>query len=217
MPIRPITDPSRIVTDPVVLKQILRAGMDPNFVEFFGDYRNPDFSNKVTPFNKFYRNLLSKKDEQIMVASGLPMRRLTDGEKLDINWVQQGSLFKNSKNLYNLEVDGTQFHAAILNDQPNGNKVGDSLTAQPRLFLNGVEKFPVSSVPTLLPFDPTNPDLAWNVLEWDYGVCKRYLRMVQGRFRGFWVFNEDPKKDVQIIYNQTGNLRLRLGCKCNIE
>jgi hypothetical protein len=48
-------------------------------------------------------------------------------------------------------------------------------------------------------------------MEWDYGVCKRRIRVIEGRFRGSWIFDKDPGAGVRIDYNKVGRLNLRLG------
>lgn len=51
---RPVTDPSKIVTDPVVLSALAKLGVDKDYVEFFQDYA-PGSLEQHSPYIKFYR------------------------------------------------------------------------------------------------------------------------------------------------------------------
>jgi len=82
--------------------------------------------------------------------------------------------------------------------------------SSPTLY-RGSEVNPLSPFPRLLETDPLNGNYHNNVLEWDYGVCLRRIRIIEGRFLGAWVFLTSPRAAVRIKYNQTGNYRLRLG------
>lgn len=207
--INKVTDPAKIVTDPVILSMCSRMGIDKDYVEYFGDYK---YGDVITPCAKYYRYLLSKYDTEIMVCQNNPHRRKTDGEKIIAQWVRNGDLYVNRANTFGAVIDGTQNIFTALNDQPYGLvKANDTLNFQPRLFANGVEVNPVSSVPKLLATDPINPDLTLNVLEWDYGICKRWMRLIEGGIRSVWYFPSNPKKDIRIVYNQSGVPYLKLG------
>jgi len=90
-------------------------------------------------------------------------------------------------------------------------KKGDELIWQSRLFIGGVEYEPLSYTPTLLETDPINSNYTWNVLEWDYGVCKRRLRVIEGRLRSWWTFSEPPGGNISIVHNKEGKGELKLG------
>ncbi len=201
-----VTRPDKIVTDPLVLKELVRQGIDPEYVEFSQDYAARSLGK--SPYAKFYRDLKSNK--RIMVVSGLPMVD-GDGQKVDAGWSDTPVKFKSKNNLFQASVNGLDVEIVVRNDQPDGRKKNDRLTCHAQLFLDGVEQLPVSDEAILLPVDPTNENYNDNVLEWDFGICKRRLRLIESRLIGSWVFPANPNGEVLIRYNQTGDYRLKLG------
>lgn len=192
-----VTDSAKIVTDELVLKELAKQGMDKDYVEFWHDYAPR--SKEHSPFAKFYRDLKSNK--RFMVVSGLPKVK-PDGQKIEVGWVKQGNKYQSKPNLFSAVVKGRQVQLTCLNDQ---------VTYQPQLFLNNIEVSPFLVKATLLEVDPTNEGYHQNVLEWDYGICKRRVRIIEGRFRERWIFDIDPQGSIRIKHNQTGNFRLKLG------
>ena len=213
MTVQKITDPNRIATDPVLLSVLAKQGIDRDYVEFCQDYAMPAIlpdgkkEKGKSPYAKFYRDL--KSDKRFAVFSQLPMVD-ADGNKIEAGWKEAGiNHFSEKNNLFHAEVQGTQVEITVRNDQPDGRAAGDKLSFRPQVFLDGLEQ-PVSA-PTLLDIDPVNPNYAQNTLEWDYGICKRRLRIIEGGIRGCWIFTQNPNGEVRIRYNQTGNFKLKLG------
>ncbi len=185
------------VTDPVLLKELLRQGIDPADVSFDQDYAVRELGKRHGPYSKFYTaNAGRAKGKQFMVASGLPMVT-ADNAPIVPGWREAGvNYFAEKTNLMAAKIQGRDVELTVKNDDAVGRKKGARLGYSPRLFVNTVERLP--SAPVLLPVDPWNPNYANNVLEWDYGVCKRKLRQVEGRVHGYWVFPANPGGDVRI-------------------
>lgn len=210
--INKVTDPSKIVTDVVLLSALAKQGIDKDYVEFIQDYAPAYYADGRrakgrSPYAKFYRDLKSNK--KFAIISGLPMVD-ANGAKIEAGWVigDKGT-FTSKNNLFQATVNqGGTTTIIIKNDQPDGRRAGDNLTFRPQLFLGKVEL--ACGAPTLLPVDPVNPNYAENVIEWDYDICRRRLRLVEGRMLGSWVFDSRPKADIAIRYNQSGDFRLRL-------
>lgn len=206
-----VTDPTKQVTDSVLLSELARQGIDKDFVELYQDYA-PAYVNgkKVkgqSPYAKFYRDL--KSNRGFMVVSGLPMVD-ADGIKIEPGWWQAGkNYFSEKGNLFRARVQGTDIELICKNDQPDGRKANNRLSYNPQLFLNGIEQ--ICGQPILLPVDPLNPNYLENTLEWNYGICKRRLRQIEGGVYGSWTFPTNPNGEVRIKYNQTGDYKLRLG------
>ncbi len=206
MPIK-VTDPDKMVTDPVLLMVLAEQGVDKDYVEFFQDYAPSSLGKEHSPYAKFYRDLNSNK--RFMVVSGLPMVD-ADGVKIEVGWRVAGiNYFSEKNNLFRARVQGTDVELMVRNDQPDGRKANDRLSYRPQLFLNGVGQLPAQSV--LLSIDPVNSNYQENTIEWDYGICKRRLRIIEGSILGSWVFAQKPSGEVRIRYNQVGDYKLRLG------
>lgn len=204
--IQKVTDPAKQVTDPLLLRELDSQGIDKDYVEFFQDYAPRSREKEHSPYAKFYRDLKSGK--QFMVISVLPMVN-ADEVKVEAGWQRQGNTYISKPNQFSAEVSGTKITLTCINDQPDGRKKNDSLTYQPQLYLNNAEQ-PCGKA-TLLDTDPVNGNYRQNVLEWDYGICKRRLRLIEGRIHGYWLFTSNPNGEVRIRYNQTGSYKLRLG------
>jgi len=82
---------------------------------------------------------------------------------------------------------------------------------QPTVSIDGVP-IKAKTAPQLLAYDYFgNPNYTNNCLIWDYGVCVRILRQIEGQLQGRWVFNEIPANDIVVTYNQSGGYKLALG------
>jgi hypothetical protein len=203
--IRKVTDPAKIVTDPVLLTALTKQGVDKDYVELTQDYGKP-VKSESSPYAKFYRDL--KSDKRFMVISQLPMVD-ADGRVVEVGWNYEKGIYTTGNNLFSATVDGTQVTLTVRNNQPDGTKAGATLTTSPQLFLDGVEQKAGDAL--LLATDPVNSNYANNTLEWDYGICKRRVRVVEGRIHGYWIFTTNPGADVTIRYNQSGDFKLKLG------
>lgn len=204
--IQKVTDPAKVVTDPLVLGVLAEQGIDPEFVEFFQDYAPRSLGKEHGPYAKFYRDLKSGK--RFMVTSGLPMVN-ADGVKVHVGWEKIGNTYRSLPNQFFAQVIGRRVLLRLINDQPDGTKKNNQAVWEPQLFLNGVEQTCGAAV--LLDLDPYNENYHQNVLEWDYGVCKRRIRIIEGRFRERWLFESNPHGDIRIKHNFTGSLKLNLG------
>lgn len=161
-----------------------------------------------SPYAKFYK--IKNTGQRVMIAGILP-RATPDDKKIIPAWKEIPAGFQSDINLFSAEVTTAGVQLICLYDQPTGIKRNELVEYNPVLTLKGKSIAPSHETPTLLAVDPINPNMSWNVLEWDLGICKRWLRIIQGRIHGYWVFSENPQGEVRIDYNQTGDYRLKLG------
>lgn len=184
-----VTDPAKIVTDEQVRAHLIEQGIDPDYVEFYKDY------SKDFPRSKLYRDLKSGK--RVVAISGLD-RYNKFGHRMVPRW------YKNRVGDY---VGGANH--LICRVAPNGHTdvwdgKGKHTAWNPVVYLDGVEQR--VSLPTLLPVDPENENYQENTIEWDYGICKRRLRLIEGILAEWFVFDKDPGGDVRIEANGEGDL-----------
>ncbi len=204
--IEKVTDPTKMVTDPVVLDVLAKQKIDKDYVLLLQDY-GKRIKGVSSPYARFYRDLKSGKG--LMVVSGLPMVDAY-GFGHELQWTDKNGVIENGNNIFHSAIDKGAVRLIALSDQPNGAKKDDEVNFHPQLFISGVEILPLSDMPKLLETDSINENYHYNVLEWDFGVCLRRVRLIEGRFLGSWVFLTNPKGDVLIKYNQSGKLKLRL-------
>jgi hypothetical protein len=131
-----------------------------------------------------------------------------DGKEMDITWHQQEDteVYRAGNNLFSVLIDGTKTTVEQLYDLLGGTKKGQKAVWQPQVFLNEKEIKPVSNKPILLEVDPGNENYINNVLEWDYGICKRRLRLIEGAVFELYIFEENPNGDIEIKSNSQGDL-----------
>jgi hypothetical protein len=203
-----VTDTAKIVTDPVLLAVLAGQGIAKDSVEMEQDYGPRASGTGRSPYAKFYRDLNSSR--KFAVISGLPMVDAY-GQKHELVWRDNHGIIENGNNIFHAVITGLDARLVALSDQPRGMKKDQEIFFHPQLFIGGSEVNPLSPLPRLLETDPVNGNYQNNVLEWDYGVCLRRIRLIEGRFLGAWVFLTNPRADVSIKYNQSGIHRLRLG------
>ena len=204
-----VTDPAKIVTDDLMLRELGRQGIDPNYVEFWHDCAPRSEGKEYSPYAKFYRDLKSNK--RFMVVSGLPKVK-PNGQKIEVGWLYADGKYHTKPNLFSATVNGKQITITCLSDQPptrgHIRKAGDGVTYSPQLFFNNVELL-CNPEPLLLPTDPINENYKENTLEWEYGADKHRIRVIEGRIRDKWLVH--LRGIYEIEHNPSGNLPLRYG------
>jgi len=200
----PVTDPDKMVTDPLVLNELSNVGIDTSYVEFTKDY------DKAAPFAKVYTDLQS--NTKIACINGLPGARVTDGTLIVPGFEQLSNGVYNIKNnLFEGYVTNTgEMHISCLNDQPDGRLAGDELHVVPTLYVNSS---PIKCTGyTHYSIDPTNFNMTDNVIDFQYStVCTHRIRIVNGRIRGTWIFPQAVRWDCYIAYQTSGTMPLVLG------
>lgn len=185
-------------------------GIDPEYVQLTKDYGVR--SEGGSPYSRTYQDTLSNK--LVLETQGLPMVD-ADGFPVVCAWVagKTAGTYQNLANTFGAFVSGTQVTLTVNSDQPDGRLAGQTLTLSPQLYLNEKEQKLVGQKvnATLLAVDPINENYSNNVLEWDYGACKRWLRIIEGRMQGLWLRPVSLTQTVRIKYNQTGDYKLKLG------
>jgi hypothetical protein len=201
-----VTNPAKMVTDSALLAHLEKHGIDKDCVELIQDYGAP-VKGVSSPYARFYRH--NKALRCFAVISSLPMADAS-GTLVEVGWESQDSRFSAKNNLFSALVEGTELTITARNARADGKQAGHHLVSRPQIFLNGVEVKPSSPVASLVD-DPFESEYKQNVLEWDYGICLRRLRIIEGQIQGSWVFVKPPGASVKIVYNQSGDFILKLG------
>lgn len=222
-PLARVTDPALMVQDNHTKSLMEAQGIDTNYVELVQDYgktlttaeKDAKDSNPLTkslpnptPYARYYKDKVSGK--YIMEVQQLPMVNV-NGQKCDTSWnTKDGKNFTAGINQFSASVATTKVTVIVLNDQPDGKTKKDTvLVYQPQLYL-GVKEVKATKT-TILPIDPLNENYTNNTLQWDYGICVRNLRLIEGSLQGSWTFYSNPGNSVRIVYNQTPANALKLG------
>ncbi len=211
IPQKLLTDPilNNECTDPEVIRLMERLGVPIGRVKFTKEYNARQHGG--SPYSKGYEFTegIINKTQKILVSSGLPMCD-ANSYALEPGWDLVDGIFRPKHNLFDAGVIDGQVTIEVLNDQPTGVKAGHRLTYTPQLWVGKTEYKPKSVTPQLIT-DPCAPILGSTTLMWDYEVCKRYVRAIQGRLLSWWEFTEDPKAIIRTKYNQSGDFFLKLG------
>jgi len=189
-----------IVTDPIVIKEITRQRLNVDDVTFIQDY-GPRIKGVSSPYMKRYQHSSGR---QFAVFSGLPMVNHV-GKRVNPLWLNTGSQsYKSGDNQFIASVVVEKIEIETINEQPDGKQPGDKVTWNPELWI-GNKLIPVSKS-RILALDPVNSYYIRNTIEWDYGgICKRRIRIIEGRIREWWIFEVNPKQDIHIKHNLIGS------------
>lgn len=208
--IQKVTDPAKRVTDAHFRNTLCKQGIDADYVELIQDYASRRVNGKVvkrrSPYARFYKD--RKSNKIVMEVSILPHVKAM-GRKIECGWLFAKNKYYSKANLFSAIVDGRQIKVTCLSDQPHEAKKGDQVAWNPQLYLNNIEQ--TCGKTRLLTADPINAGYFENILEWDYGICKRRIRIIEGRIRERWVFTANPNGEVGIKHNRTGVLKFKSG------
>jgi hypothetical protein len=201
---RTVTDPAKVVTDPVLIDELNRQGIPIDEVELYHDY---GVGAGESPYAQVYRHLNS--DKEFAVISGLP-RCDENGIMLRPEWVKLDDGWHEKWNTFNITVhDDGSFSLTSKNSYPDGRKPGSTCTVNPTVLLDGVSQNATGL--TVLAIDPLNPNYENNTLLINYVPIIRLIRIIEGSFQGYWLAPKTLAKDIQVKYNQTGDFKLNLG------
>ncbi|MFA5732009.1 MAG: hypothetical protein WC934_08395 [Acidithiobacillus sp.] len=186
----------KLVTDPSVVKHLSYLNLDKNNVEFKYDY------SASFPRSKMYQIINGKgKGNHIVVISNLSMMT-PNNSKIIPGFYKVNDKYILKNNLFEGEVEDSGRIVLSINKL--------DCIWNPKLFLDQTEIKALGN-PILFETDPINNNYHENYLEWDYGICKRYVRIIEGRLLERWIFAENPGNDIRIVHNCESELKPRLG------
>ena len=135
-------------------------------------------------------------------------------------WLYKNGYYVTSGNTFLAQVfpNGSTIIRKLYEDKSDQSVKDDILYFQPVISIITSKYTQVLECPQpSLIDDPVNSNYSQNTLVWDYGngITHR-IRQIEGMFLSKWLFTEVfadtyRESEVQIIYNQTGDFRLRLG------
>jgi len=114
-----------------------------------------------------------------------------DGSAVDCSWHGQEDAYIIINNVFSAQVIGAYITTTYQ---------GQSMSWNPIVMVDSKE-YVAKGSPKVLAVDPINSNYLNNTLEWDYGVCVRRVRVIEGLIQETWVFDKDPKGTVWIKDN----------------
>lgn len=129
--------------------------------------------------------------EYVSIVDSAPA--VVDGKTINCSWTQKDRDYTGGDNTFTISVSGTR--ASVEYNR-------ETLSWNPVLLIGEKEIAPVDENPRVLSVDPINSYYIDNTLEWDYGVCVRRIRVIEGMFTETWIFDRAPEGDVAIKENQ---------------
>lgn len=145
-----------------------------------------------TPEAKHYFDQDTK--QNIALFSALP-EILRDGRPIEPVWYKKHNKILSGLNVFDVAVDAVGVSLSV---------AGKAVAWSPQVSLKG--RILTCSAPKILAIDPDNPNYNENVIEWDYGICIRRLRIIEGAILELYIFPVDPRGDVVIKSNWQGNI-----------
>ena len=94
-------------------------------------------------------------------------------------------------NIFSVRIEGTKVTTEYQ---------GETSTYDPVVYV-GSQAYTAKKM-TLIAVDPINSYYKNNIIEWDYGVCIRRVRVIEGLIQETFTFDKDPKGAVWIKDNQ---------------
>jgi hypothetical protein len=114
-----------------------------------------------------------------------------DGSAVDCSWHGTEDAYVIVNNVFSAQVIGAYITTTYQ---------GQSMSWNPIVMVDSKE-YVAKGSPRVLAVDPINSNYLGNTLEWDYGVCVRRVRVIEGLIQETWIFDKDPKGTVWIKDN----------------
>ena len=114
-----------------------------------------------------------------------------DGSRVDCSWYGAGDSYSIGNNVFAVQVKGASISTTYQ---------GQTLSWNPVVLVDAKE-YDAKGNQQVLAVDPINSNYQSNTLEWDYGVCVRRVRVIEGMVQETWIFKENPKGTVWIRDN----------------
>ena len=111
--------------------------------------------------------------------------------KIDPIWTEKGDAFICGANLFNATVSGTIVHV---------EKDGYIMEWNPSVMAD-YKQIKVNNPKPIIVNDLYNKNYVNNTLMWDYGICKRYIRVIEGLLQEIYIFDKSPDCNVTIYDN----------------
>lgn len=144
----------------------------------------------VTYTGKTWKENGNNKYEYIARISQAPIYN-DDGSLVDCSWHGSEDAYIIINNVFSAQVIGAYITTTYQ---------GQSMSWNPIVLVDSKE-YAAKGSPKVLAVDPINENYQNNTLEWDYGVCVRRVRVIEGLIQETWIFDKDPKGTVWIKDN----------------
>jgi len=144
----------------------------------------------VTYTGKTWKENGNNKYEYIARISQAPIYN-DDGSLVDCSWHGSEDAYIIINNVFSAQVIGAYITTTYQ---------GQSMSWNPVVLVDSKE-YVAKGSPKVLSADPINENYNNNTLEWDYGVCVRRVRVIEGLIQETWIFDKDPKGTVWIKDN----------------
>jgi hypothetical protein len=140
------------------------------------------------------RSMTSRGNEQEYTARIYSAPKYNDdGSILDCAWHHDDKTgtYYIEENIFSLTVEGRAVSTTYQ---------GQTLTWNPTVYVGSTE-YTAKRGAEILDIDPVNSNYRNNTLEWDYGICIRHLRVIEGMTQETWIFKENPHGTVWVKDN----------------
>ncbi len=129
-----------------------------------------------------------------------------NGTLVDCSWHQTSESINESKRNGSVivfpasySITDNVFSATITGSAITTGYQGQTMSWNPVVLVDNKEY--TAGSPRVIAVDPINSYYKDNTIEWDYGVCVRRVRVIEGLIQETWIFDKDPKGTVWIKDN----------------
>jgi len=194
----PIVVVDKPIKDKDIKVYLKKQGIDENKVQLEESF------TAEHPTSEIYRNI--ETGDVIESFSSIP-RINQDGQFIQPYWISYaGFSFSDS----DWDAATNTFTAKVIGTEVKVDYNGERCWWNPELYLDGKRIQPVSQTATLID-DPYNENYHQNTITWDYGICVREIRLIEGALFEKWVFPSDPQGKILIKHRQGGVHQLGFG------
>ncbi len=189
---------SKVIGSVPMKNHVLATGLNKDYVEVTETF------NKAHPTAEKFRDRLT--GEVLHEFHGLKRAREDDGTLITAGMTRSLGKHTIDNNLFEGDIeDGGRIAFAF-----TGDSGAETFVTNPTVKLGAIE-MPIVSGPILHAIDPLNSYYSNNVIDFNYGIVTRRIRIIEGRMQGRWIFASNPGNDVTLKYNRQGKGVWRLG------
>lgn len=150
-----------------------------------------DYKIKKNGIGSPYAKIYTDGEKNYAVIDCIP-RVNDEGKEIIARWYRLSEkMYESYENLIYILIDGGYMRMIYR---------GETYECNPIVY-EGEEEYEAGEIKQL-GLDEINNNYFGNIIELDYKICKRQIRLIEGKILSKWIFDKKIKEDIVIKYNQ---------------